>query len=189
APLERSRNADPWRAWNVALAALTVILVGAMLWQLLANRRAAAAAFEQRINAQADDARLAAAQRQQLIKLIEGQAFLDEARASRPPTIEIIDELSRRLPDGTYLEKITIDDKQLLLIGLSNEAAALVGRLQGASLWQRPALAGALQPDPPSGRDRFTLSADLDRAEPSTAPASRNLPPPMETSPSVPVDR
>lgn len=189
APLQRSRNSDPWRAWNIGLAALTVFLVAAMLWQLLANRRAAAAAFEQRISAQADDARLAAAQRQQLINLIEGQAFLDEARASRPPTIEIIDELSRRLPDGTYLEKLTIDDKQLLLIGLSNEAAALVGRLQGATLWQRPALAGALQPDPPSGRDRFTLIAVLDRAEAAAPPATRALPPPMETSPSVPVDR
>lgn len=190
APLQRSGHSDPWRTWNVALAALTVILVGAMLWQLLENRRAAAAAFEQRISAQADDARLAAAQRQQLINLIEGQAFLDEARASRPPTIEIIDELSRRLPDGTYLEKLTIDDKQLLLIGLSNEAAALVGRLQGASLWQRPALAGALQPDPASGRDRFTLIAVLDRTTPNPEPAARRiLPPPMETSPSVPVDR
>lgn len=189
APLQRSVHRDPWHAWNIALAVLAVLLVGAMLWQLLANRRAAAAAFEQRISAQADEGRLAAAQRQQLINLIEGQAFLDDARASRPPTIEIIDELSRRLPDGTYLEKLTIDDKQLLLIGLSNEAAALVGRLQGAELWQRPALAGALQPDPASGRDRFTLTAGLDRDASSAAPTRPVAPAPMETSPGVPVDR
>ncbi|MDQ3287900.1 MAG: PilN domain-containing protein [Pseudomonadota bacterium] len=189
APLQRSVHRDPWRGWNVALAMLAVLLVAAMLWQMLANRRAAAAAFEQRISAQADEARFAAAQRQQLINLIEGQAFLDEARASRPPTIAIIDELSRRLPDGTYLEKLTIDGKQLLLIGLSNEAAALVGRMQSAELWQRPALAGALQPDPASGRDRFTLTAGLDRSA-TAAPPSRPLAPePTETSPSVPVDR
>ncbi|MBA2238771.1 MAG: PilN domain-containing protein, partial [Lysobacter sp.] len=184
-----SVHRDPWRAWNIALAVLAVLLVAAMLWQLLANRRAAAAAFERRISAQADEARLAAAQRQQLINLIEGQAFLDDARAARPPTIAIIDELSRRLPDGTYLEKLTIDEKQLLLIGLSNEAAALVGRLQGAELWQRPALAGALQPDPASGRDRFTLTAGLDRSETASPPTSPIAPAPTEVSPSVPVDR
>lgn len=188
-PLQRSAHRDPWRAWNIALAALAVVLVAAMLWQLLANRRAAAAAFEERISAQADAGRRAAAQRQQLINLIEGQAFLDEARASRPPTIAIIDELSRRLPDGTYLEKLTIDDKQLLLIGLSNEAAALVGRLQGATLWRRPALAGALQPDPASGRDRFTLIAALDSAATAATPARPAAPPPTESSPSVQVDR
>lgn len=189
APTQRSVHRDPWHAWNIALAVIAVLLVGAMLWQLLANRRAAAAAFEQRISAQADEGRRAAAQRQQLINLIEGQAFLDEARASRPPTIAIIDELSRRLPDGTYLEKVTIDDKQLLLIGLSNEAAALVGRLQSAELWQRPALAGALQPDPASGRDRFTLTAGLDRTATAAPPTRPVAPAPMETSPSVPVDR
>ena len=180
APLQRSPHRDPWRVWNAALAALAVLLVAAMLWQLLANRRAAATAFEQRINAQADAGRRAAAQRQQLINLIEGQAFLDEARASRPTTTEIIDELSRRLPDGTYLEKLTIEDDQVLLMGLSNEAAALVGRLQDATLWQKPALAGALQPDPASGRDRFTITAVPGGAAAVATPAGPGAPAPVE---------
>lgn len=184
-PLQRSRHRDAWRLWNIALVALSLLLVAALLWQLLANRRAAAAEFEQAIRAQADAGRRAAAQRQQLINLIEGQAFLDEARASRPTTIEIIDELSRRLPDGTYLEKLSVEDRQLMLIGLSNEAAALVGRLQGATLWQKPALAGALQPDPASGRDRFTITAALAPAAPAAAAPGAPSPPspPVEGSP------
>lgn len=172
-PLEqRSRYGDPWRAWNAALAAVALIAFAALLWQLLDNRRDAADAFEQAIAKRAGPARQAAAQRQQLIGLIEGQAFLDQARAARPTAVEIIDELSRRLPDGTYLEKLAIEDERLTLIGLSNEAAALVGRLQGSPLWRLPALAGALQPDPASGRDRFTLTAEL---VPAT-PAAKNTP-------------
>lgn len=182
-PLQRSRHRDSWRAWNIALAALALLLVAALLWQLLANRRAAAAALQQTISAQAEAGRRAAAQRQQLLNLIEGQAFLDQARASRPTTIEIVDELSRRLPDGTYLEKLAIEDEQLMLIGLSNEAAALVGRLQGASLWQKPALAGALQPDPASGRDRFTITAALGPAARAAAPDSVPAPAPEPGTP------
>ena len=159
--LQRRRQRDPWRVWNVALAALAVVAIAATLWQLLDNRRAAADAFEQAIAKRAAPARQAAAQRQQLQGLIDGQAFLDQARATRPTAVEIIDELSRRLPDGTYLEKLEIADERLTLIGLSNEAAALVGRLQDSALWRLPALAGALQPDPASGRDRFTLVAEL----------------------------
>lgn len=183
APLQRSPHRDPWRVWNTALAVLALLFVAALLWQLLANRRAAAAAFEQRISAQADAGRRAAAQRQQLINLIEGQAFLDAARASRPTTTEIIDELSRRLPDGTYLEKLTIEDEQVLLIGLSNEAAALVGRLQDATVWQKPALAGALQPDPASGRDRFTITAVPGHAVAVATPARPGAPAPVEGPP------
>jgi len=76
------------------------------------------------------------------------------------------DELARRLPDGTYLEKLSIEGDRILLIGLSREASALVGQLQGSPLWTSPALAGALQPDPRSRMDRFTLTATV-----ATAPA------------------
>ena len=170
-PAQRSRQIDPLRLWNAVLATVAVIAIAATLWQLLDNRRSAADAFEQAIAKRAGPARRAAEQRQQLQGLIEGQAFLDQARAARPTAVEIIDELSRRLPDGTYLEKLAIEDERLTLIGLSNEAAALVGRLQGSKLWRLPALAGALQPDPASGRDRFTLTAELApaRAHPKRA--------------------
>lgn len=164
---QRSRHGDPWRLWNAALAAVALVAIAATLWQLLDNRRDAADAFEQAIARQAAPARQAAAQRQQLQGLIDGQAFLDQARATRPTAVEIIDELSRRLPDGTYLEKLAIEDERLTLIGLSNEAAALIGRLQGSGLWRLPALAGALQPDPASRRDRFTLTAELAPATPA----------------------
>jgi len=164
---QRSRHGDPWRVWNAALGAVALVVAAALLWQLLANRRDAADAFEQAMAKRAAPARQAAEQRQKLLGLIEGQAFLDQARASRPTAVEIFDELSRRLPDGTYLEKVEIADDRLTLIGLSNEAAALVGRLQGSALWRLPALAGALQPDPASGRDRFTLTAELAPAPPA----------------------
>ena len=94
--------------------------------------------------------------------------------------MEVIDELSRRLPDNTYLEKLAIEDDRLTLIGLSREAPALIGRLQGSRLWRSPALTGALQPDPASGRDRFTLTAELVGAAPhptrSRAEAARDAP-------------
>ena len=167
---QRRRHGDPWRGWNAALAVLALGAIAATLWQVLDNRREAADAFERAIAVRSAPARQAAAQRQQLQGLIDGQAFLDRARAARPTAVEIIDELSRRMPDGTYLEKLAIETERLTLIGLSNEAAALVGRLQDSALWRLPALAGALQPDPASGRDRFTLTAELAPAAPAPTP-------------------
>ena len=169
----RHRRPDPWRVWNWALAAVAAIGLGLALWQVLDNRTRAADALEQRLERDAAPARQAAAQRQQLVSLIEGQAFLDNARRARPATVEVIDELARRLPDGTYLEKLAIEEERLTLIGLSNEAPALIGRLQGSPLWRSPALTGALQPDPASGRDRFTLSAEIGPASPAGKEAAR----------------
>ncbi len=73
----------------------------------------------------------------------------------------MLDAAARRLPDDTSLEKLAIDNQELTLIGLSAEASALVGRMADGGPWRAPALTGVLQPDPGSGRDRFTLVAEL----------------------------
>lgn len=160
-PGQRYRSRDLWLRWNLAFAAIAVLALALALGQMLANRRAAAEAFAARIDALAAPARQAAAQRQELDALIEGQKFLQRTRNAHPTAVEIMDELSRRLPDGTYLEKLAIEGNRLTLIGLSNEAPALVGRLQDSTLWRSPALAGALQTDPATRKDRFTLTAEI----------------------------
>lgn len=167
---DRRRYVDPWRTWNLMLAAAIALLTAALLWQLLDNRRDAADALEAQIRSRAEPARRAAADRAELVALLEGQAFLDRTRAARPTSVEVLDEVSRRLPDGTYLEKIAIESDRMTLIGLSNEAAALVSRLQDSPLWRAPALTGALMPDPGTRRDRFTLTAEL-APEPAATPA------------------
>ena len=161
-PLEaRRRRHDPLRVWNWALAVFAVIALAAAAWQVLDNRRASAAAFAAQVEARAGQARGVAAQRQRLTDIVEGAAFLDRTRAARATTVEVMDELSRRLPDSTYLEKVGIEGDRLLLIGLSPEASALVARLEGSKLWRAPALSGALQPDPRTRLDRFSLTAEL----------------------------
>jgi general secretion pathway protein L len=169
---ERGQRQAAPHAWQWALA---VVAVGALLfgaWQLLDNRRAAADALEASLRASSGQARQAAAQRLQLIETIDGINALDRARAQRPTALEVLDELARRLPDSTYLEKVSMEGDQLVLIGLSSEASALVGKLQGSPLWKSPALSGAVQPDQALRRDRFTLTAQLVGAAPAQAAAN-----------------
>lgn len=161
-PAERRyRTLDPWRTWNWALAAVALLALAIGLWQILDNRRSAAQRFEQEVAGRSDEARRVAAQRQQLVDAVQGAAFLDRTRRGRPTMVELMDELSRRLPDNTYLEKLAVEDDRLLLIGLSGEASMLPKLLEGSPLWRSPALTGALQPDPRTRRDRFTLTAEL----------------------------
>lgn len=170
---QRHRRADPWLAWNLALGAVAAITLAAALWQVLVSRERAADAFEAEVARQATQARRVSVEKQQLLDLVEGMAFLQATRSGRPTTVEVLDELSRRLPDATYLEKLSIEDERILLIGLSREASSLVRVLEGSPLWRSPALTGALQPDPRSGRDRFTLTAELAVTRPPAAAASR----------------
>lgn len=158
---QRRSRSNPMRSWNLVLAAVALVALVAIAWQVLDNRRDAAATFSAQVDARAAEARKVAMQRDRLRDIVDGARFLDQTRASRPTTVEVIDEVSRRLPDNTYLEKLAIEGDRLLLIGLSPEASALVGKMEGSRLWKSPALSGALQPDPRTRRDRFSLTADL----------------------------
>lgn len=167
---ERLPERHPQRLRNLLLAAIALLLAGLAMAQVLANRRAAADALEAQVRARAMQARTVSAQRQALVDGVEGAQWLQQQRASRPPTVEVLDALARALPDGTYVDKVAIEGGRLTVIGLSSQAASLVGRMQGdRQPWRNPALSGALQPDPATRLDRFTLIAELPTA---AAPAA-----------------
>lgn len=158
---QRRHRRDPMAVWNLALAALATVAIALGLWQILANRTAAADAYEAETKQRSAQAKKVAAERKQLIDLVEGLRFLQQTRSGRPTSVEVLADLTRRLPDNTYIERVTIEDRRLMVVGLSSEASRLVERLQGSELWRSMTLTGALQPDPRTGKDRFTLTAEL----------------------------
>lgn len=151
----------PHRGLHRTLAAVALVAVVFAAWVVLDNRRVAADAFAEQVDSRADEARRVAAQRQQLVDLVAGTVTLNQTSARRPTALEVMDDVTRRLPDNTYLEKLAIEGDRLTLIGFSPEASGLVARLQESPLWRNPALSGALQPDPRTRMDRFTLTAEL----------------------------
>ncbi len=168
---QRRHHRDPRAAWNIGLAVVTLAALGAGLWQIRANREAAADAFEIEAKRRSAQAKTVSAEKKQLVDLVEGLRFLQQTRSGRPSTVEVLDELTRRLPDSTYIEKVSIEGDQIMIMGLSSEAPRLVERLQTSKLWKSMNLTGALLPDPAKGKDRFTLAAEL-----TIAPSARAKP-------------
>lgn len=158
---QRRRRKDVWQRWNWTLTAVAVLALAAGLWQILANRADAADAFERATTQHVQQARQVAEQQRELVSTAEGLEFLQQARAGRPAMVEVLDDLSRRLPDSTFLERVSIENDRLLLVGLSSEASALIRQLKESKLWRAPALTGVLQPDPQTGGDRFMITAEL----------------------------
>jgi len=175
-PAQRQQRPDPMRRWNLLLAAAALVMLVLAALQLLDNRRDAVDALRADVERSARSARGVASERSQLQALLDGAAFLETQRNQRASTVEVWNELTRRLPDGTYLEKLAIENNSLQLIGLSSEASQLVPLLQDAPQWRKVNLTGVLQADgAASGRDRFTLTAEL-QPLPSAAPAPAPAP-------------
>ncbi len=183
---QRQRTRNPQRRMELLLAFATVVMLVLAGGKLLDNRERAADVLRSEVERNARSARGVADERAQLQALVDGASFLEAQRAQRPPTLAVWNELSRLLPDGTYLEKMGMEKDQLQLIGLSREANQLVPLLQPSPLWQRVNLTGVLQADGTAGgRDRFTMTATL---RPMAAPSGTTSAPAIDAKEAADAD-
>jgi general secretion pathway protein L len=72
--------------------------------------------------------------------------------------LEIWDELSRVLPDHTFLTETRIADGRVTLSGFSADAARLVRIIDQSPLFSGAALTAAITPDATEHKDRFSIS-------------------------------
>jgi general secretion pathway protein L len=88
--------------------------------------------------------------------------------------LALLADLTRRLPDSAWLERLSIDaDGQVGMQGQSRQAARLLDALKGSPLITDASFQGSIQPDAVTGKERFYLVAQLRHAPaPTAAPAS-----------------
>jgi general secretion pathway protein L len=72
--------------------------------------------------------------------------------------LEVWDELSRILPDHTFLNEVRIADGKVAVSGFSSEAAHLVRIIDHSPLFSDAVLAAAITPDATEHKDRFSIS-------------------------------
>lgn len=161
-PPERRQPRDRRALWlHLGLAAIAAIALLFALMQMLDNRSAALARLESEVALRHEQARLVGALEKQLDDVTAGANFLVRTRAEKPPMLAVLADVSERIPDDTWLERFSQQDRQIYLTGLSTDAASLVVKLQPSKLLHSPALSGSVQPDPANKKDRFTLVAEL----------------------------
>ena len=170
-PAQRRRQVNPQRRRELLLLAVSTVLLMLAGERVVDNREAAADRLRAQVEQSARQARDVSDQRALLQSLVNGARFLDEKSARQPGALQVWNELSQLLPAGTYLEKMGIENGSLQLIGLTREANQLVSLLEPSPLWRRVNLTGVLQADQAAnGRDRFTLTAELQAAPTRPAP-------------------
>ncbi len=169
-PVERrARRRDMRLPLNLGLAALALVLLVVNMSESLTNRAAAVDTMRSEVAKVEAEARQVSELRKTLQDSINGANFLSDKKRKGPVVIALLDDLARRLKDDTYLERISIENNQIQLQGQSKEAAGLIGVLAASPYLANPRFEGQIQPDPRSGKDRFTISADPKLADEADA--------------------
>jgi general secretion pathway protein L len=96
--------------------------------------------------------------------------YLFAHKADHPASVELLEELSRRLPDDTWLFRLEVRDGKVHLQGTSTRASSLIAELEDSRFFEGVQFASPVTQDGTSGRERFHLSAGVaTRPAPATA--------------------
>ena len=162
---------------NLALAAAAAVLLVTAMLQSLANRESALAAMTVEVEKAQNDAKQVATLRKTLEDTINSANFLSRKKRETPLMVALLEDLTTRLPDDTYLERLSIDEKNKIeMQGLSSDASKLIGLLQKSEVITNPGVQGTIQPDPRTKKDRFNItlefvkSADVEPAHDAKQP-------------------
>lgn len=164
--VDRARAlARPARLWRWTNAALLAACLG------LAVYLAAAPHFARRaeltaLRAETDALRTRAVALRQTVEQAAARREATEALkrvfAETPPTIEVLRELTLRLPDSVWLSELHVSDRDARFSGfVQGSAAELVIALGDSALLVNPRLTGPVSISPSDGAERFEIAADL----------------------------
>ncbi|RMD62076.1 MAG: hypothetical protein D6826_08310, partial [Alphaproteobacteria bacterium] len=149
---------------GLGAAALAVV---AALYLPLQAKRTALAEVEDELRA----ARAAAGEVERLRRQVEdlrtrSNFVLDQRRRKRTIT-EILDEVTRRLPDHTWVLKFGVRGERLVLSGYSAKPSSLISLLEESEMLSDVRFSSPVTMDQKIGLERFNLTATVTPRETS----------------------
>ena len=159
---QRPSHANPQGRVNLVLFAALALLLALAMGQWLHNRREALTQMQTQVDALHTQAREVLALRRQLGENVGAAGFLAQRKLHSPSMIDLLDSVTRRLPDDTWLERLGVEDNQLGMRGQSPQATRLLKRMQGARQFGEASFQGVITTDPNTSNERFYMVAPVD---------------------------
>lgn len=152
------------------LALTCVVLTVALMVSLLDRRQAQVEHMTQAVDEQRHQMIGLEASRREITDTQGASGYLARLKTSRPTLTVLLTELSHCLGNDTWLEQLEVRDSgDISLSGQSPQASALINRVRDCHSLQKARFQGVIQPDPQSGKDRFSLAAQLRQEGPDAS--------------------
>ena len=110
--------------------------------------------------------------RKQISGASEAAGFLATRRAESPLAVELLADITRILPDDTYLDRLVIGRNSVQLQGKSSNAQQLIERVNQSPYMSAAAFRGSTRLDARSGLEIFEINAQVSAAGGDDGPGS-----------------
>jgi general secretion pathway protein L len=101
--------------------------------------------------------------RKELEDSLESSRFLFQKRRETILVIDLVNELTSLLPDGTSVEHLEIRDNEVRVRGQSSGASALIGLLEASKYFHGVTFLAPVTADRAGGQERFYIAAQIAR--------------------------
>jgi general secretion pathway protein L len=161
-PTEARRRRRPTGVRLVKPLALAVVVL-AVAWGVLAleRREAELHALEARLEALRTENAAVTTMENRYDELAAMRSSLAEQKQNAVPVIEILADITRRLPDGDWVYGYTAEDGKLSLQGVSQDASRLPNLLEESAYLSAVAFSAPVRHDAQLERDDFVITAVL----------------------------
>ena len=146
---------------NGILAIQVIALLIAALALPILHQKKIIAALEQKISQVRSQARQANDLKQQVEQLKEESRFAATKKQSKPALIQVLEDLSRRIPKDTWLTGFQYQKGQLRIDGRSPAASKLIELLEDSPYLKNLHFISPITQDRNTGLERFRISMEV----------------------------
>ena len=144
-----------------ALALLALILAVSAVAIPLQRQRATVAKLEAQVTAARAEAEESLTMRDRLEQLTRSAQFLVADKSRQPLVVQVLDELTRLVPDQAYIIQFELHDQTVEVQGFAATASDLIAVLEQSPLFKAPQFRSPVTQDRRSGAERFHVSVEL----------------------------
>ena len=146
---------------NLALGTLCAVLVVVAISLPIVQKNRVLARLEADIQAAAAEAREGNQIRRDLEKMADASRFLIERKQSALLSVQVIDEISRILPDHTWVGRLNVAQSDIQIQGQSTASASLIELVEASPMFENVRFGSPVVQVPGTDSDRFVLTADI----------------------------
>ncbi len=160
---QRVREVNRKMRMNFVLAGAAVVLLALLMTQSLYLRSHQVVELETAIAEVRGEARLVQRIKEQIRDTSEAAGFLTVRRDASPLAIELLADITRLLPQDTYLDRLVINQTGVQMQGKSQNAQRLIERVNQSELLDDAAFRGSTRLDARTGLEIFEINAKISR--------------------------
>lgn len=163
---------------NVALAFGAVFLLCIVLFLPIWKKRETVLALSPLLDKAHHQAEAAENLRHQLEALIAEYNYLLDKKRESPPVVAVLDDVTRALPDDTWVQQFELKGKEMQIQGETASSYKLVGLFEQAKTLHNASFRAPLTKGQSANSERFHLAAEtrtFPRAETESQPITQPL--------------